>query len=190
MFLDRDGTLLEDTGYLRDPNRVCLLPGVPAALRQLQQAHLLLVLVSNQSGIGRSLISPEESAAVHARFLECLSDQGVQLHACYDCPHAPEEQCSCRKPSPSLLLRAAREWGIVLHDSVIVGDKVTDVEAGQRAGCAGVLLCRGAATAGGVRPDFQATGWSADCPLDSSADGGESSPEQSLSWLTAAPAAT
>lgn len=140
LFLDRDGTLIEDVGYPSDPEQVRLLPGVADALRYLQQRGLVLVVVSNQSGIGRGRITQEQADAVHARFLNCLHQAGVTLMAAYYCPHAPEEGCRCRKPSPGMLQQAANDWGIALEQSFLVGDKLSDIEAGQRVGCFSLLL--------------------------------------------------
>jgi histidinol-phosphate phosphatase family protein len=140
VFLDRDGTLIEDTGYPRDPALVRLLPGAAHALRLLGEAGFLLVVVSNQSGVGRGLITPVEAAAVHARFVECLLGEGVRLSGAYYCPHTPGEGCPCRKPAPGLLLHAAAEHGIDLPNSFLVGDRPSDAEAAVRAGCRPVLL--------------------------------------------------
>lgn len=139
-FLDRDGTLIEDIGYPRDPALVRLLPGAVGALRHLDRADFLLVVVSNQSGIGRGLIAPAEAAAVHHRFIECLLAEGVSLAASYYCPHAPDDGCQCRKPAPGLLLRAAADFSIDLSNSFLIGDRPGDVEAALRAGCRPVLL--------------------------------------------------
>jgi histidinol-phosphate phosphatase family protein len=134
VFLDRDGTVIEDVGYPRDPEQVRFLPGALAGLAALRAAGWLLVVISNQSGIGRGLITPEEAEAVHARF-ECeLGDAGISLAGARYCPHAPAEHCSCRKPSPEMILDAASSLGIDLAASYMVGDKESDVEAGRRAG--------------------------------------------------------
>ena len=140
VFLDRDGTLIEDTGYPRDPAQVRLLPGAAEALRALSSAGLLLAVASNQSGIGRGIVSPAEADAVHGRFLSLFASVGVRFDACFYCPHAPDSGCPCRKPSPGLLLRAAADLGIGLSRSWMVGDKPSDIEAGTRAGCRSVLL--------------------------------------------------
>lgn len=134
-FLDRDGTLIHDTDYPRDPALVELLPGAAAALRQFRDAGCALVVVSNQSGIGRGLITPAEAAAVHCRFVELLAENGVALDGAYYCPHAPGDGCDCRKPAPGLILRAAAELSLDLARSVMIGDKASDVEAGRRARC-------------------------------------------------------
>jgi histidinol-phosphate phosphatase family protein len=145
VFLDRDGTLIEDLGYPREPDRVRLLAGVAEALAQLQGAGFQLVVVGNQSGIGRGIISHEEACGVHERFETLLAGEGISLQAVKYCPHAPWDDCECRKPSPMLLLAAADELGLELTASFMVGDKPSDVEAGRRAGCRTILLARGGA---------------------------------------------
>jgi D-glycero-D-manno-heptose 1,7-bisphosphate phosphatase len=135
VFLDRDGTLIEDVGYPRDPEAVRLLEGAPEALAALRRAGFALVVVSNQSGIGRGLVSREEADAVHARFVRELRAHGVELDDVRYCPHAPEDACACRKPAAGLLLDSARELGLDLDRSFMVGDKPADVEAGRTAGC-------------------------------------------------------
>jgi D-glycero-D-manno-heptose 1,7-bisphosphate phosphatase len=134
VFLDRDGTLIVDVGYPRDPEAVRFLDGALDALRALQAAGFLLVVVSNQSGIGRGLITPAEAQAVHARFSALLAEAGITLDSAKYCPHGPDQGCDCRKPAPGMLLEAADELGIDLTASFMVGDKAADVEAGQRAG--------------------------------------------------------
>jgi histidinol-phosphate phosphatase family protein len=140
VFLDRDGTVIHDVGYPRDPAEVRLLPGAGEALAGLQERGFVLVLVSNQSGIGRGLIKPEEAARVHQRVVEVLTERGVRLDAAHYCPHAPEAGCECRKPSPHMLLQAAEQLHLDLRRSFLVGDKPSDIEAGRRAGCRTVLL--------------------------------------------------
>jgi D-glycero-D-manno-heptose 1,7-bisphosphate phosphatase len=138
--LDRDGTVVYDADYPRDPNQVRLMPGAAAALFALRRHGFLLVFISNQSGIGRGLVRLEEAEQVHRQVLADLAEQGVQLDGAYYCPHAPEEGCACRKPSPWMLTRAAHELGFDLAKSFMVGDKSSDIEAGRRAGCRTILL--------------------------------------------------
>ena len=147
VFLDRDGTLIRDTGYLDNVAGVQLLPGVDAALAALAQAGFILVVVTNQSGIGRGLIRAEVVEQQHDRLRELLRPAGVELAAVEYCPHAPDTGCTCRKPLPGMLLRAARRIGIDLAASFMVGDKPADVSAGHAAGCRTVFLgaeCAGA----------------------------------------------
>jgi D-glycero-D-manno-heptose 1,7-bisphosphate phosphatase len=134
LFIDRDDTLIVDVGYPRDPALVAPLPGAIDALRALQ-AGFALVIVSNQSGIGRGLITPAEARAVHDRVVELFARGGVGFAGAYYCPHPPDAGCPCRKPAPGLLLDAARELGLDVARSLVVGDKASDIAAGRAAGC-------------------------------------------------------
>jgi D-glycero-D-manno-heptose 1,7-bisphosphate phosphatase len=140
VFLDRDGTLIEDVGYPRDPDQVRILPDAAEGLQRLGSAGLLLVVVSNQSGIARGLVSTAEAAAVQERFVADFAAAGISFAGIYVCPHGPGEGCRCRKPSPGMLLDAARDLGIALGNSFVIGDKGSDTEAGKRAGCEAILL--------------------------------------------------
>lgn len=138
LFLDRDGTLIVDVGYPRDPALVEPLPGAIDALRALQ-ASCALVIISNQSGIARGTITEAEAQAVHARVIAVFAQGGVTFAGAYYCPHAPDAGCRCRKPAPGLLQDAAAELDLDLAASVMIGDKPSDLEAGRAAGCATVL---------------------------------------------------
>jgi histidinol-phosphate phosphatase family protein len=140
VFVDRDGTLIEDVGYARDPDDVCLVDGAVEALETFRRRGFRLIVVSNQSGIGRGVISPVEANAVHDRFVAELATRGVRLDDVRYCPHGPDAGCDCRKPEPGLLLAAAREHGIDLSSSFMIGDAARDVEAGRRAGCTTILI--------------------------------------------------
>lgn len=158
VFLDRDGTVIEDRGYLRDPGAVRFLSGAIDGLRRLHDAGWPLVIVSNQSGVGRGIITATQAAAIHDRFTADLAEAGIALAGAYYCPHAPDRHCACRKPEPEMLLRAARELTLDLPSSVMVGDKTSDVEAGRRAGTRKIRF----APAGGERSgaDRVARSWS------------------------------
>ncbi len=138
LFLDRDGTLIADVGYPKDPEQVALVDGAADVLRELQ-VHYSLVVVSNQSGIGRGMIDEREAAAVHARFVAEFARRGVHFSGCYYCPHMPGAGCECRKPAPGMLLEAAEELLLDLSRSIMIGDKASDLEAGRAAGCAHVV---------------------------------------------------
>jgi D-glycero-D-manno-heptose 1,7-bisphosphate phosphatase len=147
VFLDRDGTLLDELGYLRRPEDVRLLPGAAEGVRLINRAGWLAVVVTNQSGLARGLFDERELRAVHARLAAELVRADARLDAILYCPHHPEEgepplrsACDCRKPAPGLLLEAARRLGLDLAASWIVGDSLHDLEAGRRAGLAGGLL--------------------------------------------------
>lgn len=160
VFLDRDGTLIVDAGYPRDPEKVELLPGAVEALSAFRQHGLLLVLISNQSGVGRGMVTPEEAASVHGRFVQILEGAGVRLDGSYYCPHGPDDGCTCRKPSPELLQRAAADHGVDLRSSFMIGDKLIDVETGIRAGCKTILLdWDGTKRDPAPRPDLRTRTW-------------------------------
>jgi D-glycero-D-manno-heptose 1,7-bisphosphate phosphatase len=143
VFLDRDGTINEEVGYLHDPQQLRLIPGAAEAIRRLNQAGVRVILVTNQAGIGRGYYELEAMTATHEALAEKLAAHGAHLDAVYYCPHHPDVDCECRKPQPGMLLQAAQEQGIDLRRSFAVGDKVGDLEAGRRAGCRTVLVLSG-----------------------------------------------
>lgn len=157
LFLDRDGTLMVDVGYPRHPDQVALLPGVSEGLAACRDAGYLLSIISNQSGVGRGYFGAGAVEAVHRRLLDLLAERGVRIDDAEYCLHAPEDACACRKPSPSMIEQSARRLGADPAASFMVGDKISDVEAGRRAGCRTILL---AADAPGDCPaDFVARDW-------------------------------
>ena len=141
MFIDRDGTLMEEVHYCNDPEKVRLFPGVVGALERLRQAGFRTILVTNQSGIGRGLISEEQYERVHLRLIELLG--AGMLDASYMCGDPPEAHSHRRKPEPGMLLEAADEWNLDLSRSWMVGDKSIDIECGSRAGVSGILVRTG-----------------------------------------------
>jgi D-glycero-D-manno-heptose 1,7-bisphosphate phosphatase len=145
VFLDRDGTVVEEADFLADPAGVRLIPGAAAALRTLRARGYALVLVTNQSGIARGLFSEAQYRGVHGRLEALLAAEGVTLDGSYHCPHHPAHTgaCTCRKPAPGLFLRAAEELGLDLAASVYVGDRLRDVEAGLALGGRAVLVHTG-----------------------------------------------
>lgn len=153
VFLDKDGTLVEpDDAAVADPNRLRLVPGAGEALARLGAAGLALVLVTNESGIARGAFTRAQFARLQGALLRRLQEEfGVTLTDVAVCPHAPDAQgrpaCLCRKPAPGMLTRAARAHGLDLARSWMVGDLLDDVEAGHRAGAAGLLLDTGGETA-------------------------------------------
>jgi histidinol-phosphate phosphatase family protein len=146
VFLDRDGTVIEDRHYLRDPDLVRLLPGAADALRRLDQAGWPVVLVTNQSGIARGMLSEDEYLATEQRLEALLAAAGAHLAGHYHCPHLPEISgpCECRKPGPLLYRRAAQELGLDLARSWWVGDRLRDVAGATHFGGRGVLVLTGA----------------------------------------------
>jgi len=160
VFLDRDGTINEDTGYPKEPEQIRLINGVGPALKALQDRGFRLVIVSNQSGIGRGMLNEDEAKRVHRRVLSSLSEYGVQIDAAYYCPHAPDESCSCRKPLPEMVFRAADDLNIDLGQSFLVGNKQSDIETGKRAGCRTILLVSHETDKdAGTSPDYVAADW-------------------------------
>ncbi|HEX2219165.1 MAG TPA: HAD family hydrolase [Gemmatimonadales bacterium] len=144
VFLDRDGTIIEDTGYLADPASVRLLPGAADAIARLNRAGLPVVVVTNQSGIARGLLDEAAYAATARRLDELLGFSGARLDAHYHCPHHPDYTgpCDCRKPGPLLYQRAAAEHDLDLASSWWVGDRLRDVQPAERFGGRCVLLGR------------------------------------------------
>lgn len=129
--------------YLADPDAVELLPGAAAGLRTMQRLGLGLVLITNQSGIGRGYFSEERLGQVHERLRRLLADEGIVLDGIYYCPHAPADDCPCRKPRPGLLLRAATEVEFRPADSFVIGDKRCDLELGRAVGATTLLVRTG-----------------------------------------------
>ena len=136
LFLDRDGTLIEDPGYVSDPDDVQLLPGVAATLSRFRDAGYALVIVTNQSGIGRGLYAWSDYEAVAARLRELLAAEGVAFDAELACAHTPEEGASCgwRKPAPGMILEATRRLDLRIPGSLLAGDKLADIAAAAAAG--------------------------------------------------------
>jgi D-glycero-D-manno-heptose 1,7-bisphosphate phosphatase len=152
IFLDRDGTLMEEVSYCADPAQVQVYPGVPDALRSLKQAGFLLLIVTNQSGIGRGLITLTQYELVQAELLRQLGD-GL-IDACYFCPDVPGVPSTRRKPEPGMLLEAAAAYAIDLPRSFLIGDKSLDVECGRRAGVPTVQVMTGYGREQICSPDY------------------------------------
>ena len=141
-FLDRDGTIIEDAGYLRDPAGVRLLPGAAQAIRQLNEHGLIVVVATNQSGIARGLLTLDEYGTTERRVDELLALQGARLDAHYFCPHVPELSgpCDCRKPGTLLYRQAAERFTVDLSRSWWVGDRLRDVLPAETFGGRGILV--------------------------------------------------
>ncbi len=144
-FLDRDGTIVDDPGYLHEPDRVKLLPGAAEAIRRLNERGFVVVVVSNQSGIARGLYSVEDYAAVQRRLGELLTAQGARIDGDYFCPHWPDVTgpCECRKPGLKLFREAAAAFDIDFARSWWVGDRVSDVQPARALGGRGILVAKG-----------------------------------------------
>ena len=142
VFLDRDGTIIEEKEYLRDPDQVVVFPGAAQALKRLQGAGFKLVIVTNQSGIGRGYYTVEDMHRVNTRLVAELKPYGVRFEKIYFAPEAPEQPSRGRKPSPQFLFDARDEFGLDLSQSYMIGDKLTDLECGWNAGVKQSILVR------------------------------------------------
>lgn len=140
VFLDRDGTLIQNDGPLADPDQIQLMPGAPAALKRLQDARFLLFIVTNQPWIDRGVVTWEQTHAVHARLAELFAAEGVQFTQIYTAPEATDHGAYGRKPSPQFLFDAAKTHGLDLLRCYMVGDKAKDVHCGLRASVRCALL--------------------------------------------------
>jgi D,D-heptose 1,7-bisphosphate phosphatase len=150
VFLDKDGTIVEDVPYNVDPDRIVLAPGAAEGALLLHDAGFALVVVSNQSGVARGYFREEELVPVEDRLRDMLAEYDVPLAGFYYCPHHPQGSvarytapCDCRKPAPGMLLAAADDLDLDLASSWMVGDILDDIEAGHRAGCRTVLIDNG-----------------------------------------------
>jgi D-glycero-D-manno-heptose 1,7-bisphosphate phosphatase len=150
VFFDRDGTLIEDVGYLKTATGLRMIDGAPEAVRRLNSRGFLTFIISNQSGVARGFFTEEELAPIHERLEAELETAGAHLDRIYYCPHHPTRgappynvECTCRKPRTGMLDRAVAEFGVDLSRSFVVGDKFADVKAGQNAGTRTVLVLTG-----------------------------------------------
>jgi D-glycero-D-manno-heptose 1,7-bisphosphate phosphatase len=144
VFFDRDGTLMEETGYCADPKLVRVFPGVTEALRELRAAGFRIIVATNQAGIAHGIMTDADYQAVHAEFLRQIGPDLID--ATYYCADHPDAASARRKPEPGMLLEGAAEFGIDLARSYMVGDRASDVECGRRAGSTAILVLTGYGT--------------------------------------------
>lgn len=167
IFLDRDDTLIEDAGYISNPDQVKLLDGVPESLIELKDMGYKLIVVSNQSAVARGIVSEKVLGEIHNRLKQLLAEKGATLDKIYYCPYHPEgiiakyrKESDWRKPSPGMLLAAADEMDIDFGQSWVIGNSGRDIEAGLRVGCKTILIDNPSRTkmpeAGKPNPDFMA----------------------------------
>jgi D-glycero-D-manno-heptose 1,7-bisphosphate phosphatase len=141
VFLDRDGVLTrERPDYVKTPEELEILPGIEGPLREIQKRAFRIIIVTNQSVVGRGLTTHLEMTKIHQKLRQELAGFGVTIDGIYYCPHRPEEGCDCRKPQPGLILKASTELGIDTKRSWMIGDKEMDIEAARRAGCRGIRV--------------------------------------------------
>jgi D-glycero-D-manno-heptose 1,7-bisphosphate phosphatase len=150
IFLDRDGTINEDIGYVSAPGELIIYPYAAEAVRLINESGLKAIVITNQSGIARRMYTEETLDAIHRRMIEELARDGAHIDAIYYCPHHPRvgderyrKACDCRKPGTGMLLRAAREHDIDLSSSYVIGDKSSDINLATSAGAGGVLVMSG-----------------------------------------------
>lgn len=160
VFLDRDGTIMEDTNYVGSVDRVVLIDDAATALKRLREAGYRLFIITNQSGVGRGFFSREAVDQIHTHLDAEFARAQVAFDRYYVCPHHPEDGCACRKPQPKHLLDAAAAYDLDLARCYMIGDRASDVQAGQRAGTRSILVLTGAGretqARGEVAPDFVA----------------------------------
>ncbi len=147
VILDRDGTLVIDRGYLSDPAGLEFEPGAAEGMKWLYSRGYRLVVITNQSGVGRGLFAIERVEAMNERLNAMAEEAGVKLAGIYYCPHAPDDGCDCRKPALGLMTRAASELGFDPKSAIMIGDQESDMEFGRRAGATTVLIAAGASAA-------------------------------------------
>ena len=149
VFIDRDGTINEEKEYLYRTDEFTFIPGAPQAIRLLKEAGYLVIVVTNQSGVARGYYTEEDVHLLHRHIAALLEQSGARVDAWFYCPHHPAGRgsyalpCSCRKPLPGMLMQAAARYDIDLESSIMIGDKLVDVEAGAAAGCRSILVRTG-----------------------------------------------
>jgi len=150
VFLDRDGTIVEDVGYMNSPQQIQFIPGSIEAIKKLNEAGFKVVVITNQAGVARGLITEDMLQTIDKTLHKWILSGGAHLDGLYYCPHHPEhgvhpykQACECRKPHPGLIKRAHRDLNINLAQSYMIGDKATDVEAGKRAGTKTIYVLTG-----------------------------------------------
>lgn len=143
VILDRDGTIIEECSYLSHPDQVKLLPGAAKALLKMRELGLGIIIVTNQSGIGRGLFDEHQVKEIHCQMEALLLEEGIMLDGIYFCPHKPDDNCDCRKPKPGLALKAAMEHHMELEKCFVIGDKLSDIEFGKNIGAKAFLVLTG-----------------------------------------------
>ena len=143
VFLDRDGVIIKEKGFVFEPDDVVLVDAAAEAIIRMSSMGLKIVVLTNQSGIGRGLFNEESYKKVLRRMVQLLEKSGARLDGVYHCPHAPWEGCDCRKPKPGLALKAAKDLGISLSRSFVAGDKRSDMELARAIGSKGILVRTG-----------------------------------------------
>lgn len=151
VFLDRDGIICKDRDdYVKSWDEFVWIPGARKALKRLSGNYRMVIVITNQSAVGRGLVSRLSVEDIHQRMMRGVHQAGGRIEKVYYCPHRPEDDCICRKPKPGLLLKAAKDFALDLKSSYLVGDSLSDVEAGRHVGCTTIMV-RNDKKAGSVR---------------------------------------
>ena len=140
VLVDRDGTLNQDLGYVTSPDQLVLFPGVPEAIFRLNQLGALVIMITNQSAIGRGMMTVDTLQRIHEAFADLLHPCGARIDGIFFCPHHPQDGCHCRKPAVGLIQQAEKQFSLDLTRCFFVGDKRSDLEAAQKIGVPGVLV--------------------------------------------------
>lgn len=140
VFLDRDGTINVDYGYVSKVEKFVILPGAIEGLKKMRSMNYLLIIISNQSGIGRGYYSIPDYEKVMEAMHNQLNLHGITLDDCFYCPHSPESNCSCRKPGTKMIEEAVRKWDVNVKESFFIGDKESDIKAGEKSGLKTILV--------------------------------------------------
>jgi D-glycero-D-manno-heptose 1,7-bisphosphate phosphatase len=147
VFLDRDGTVIEDIGYLSETSRIRILPGAAEAIRLLNDNGFKVIIVTNQAGVARGYFTESRANEINEKLRQLLAGQGSIVEKIYHCPHHIDgivekykRECNCRKPNPGMIQQAARELDIDINNSFMIGDKSSDIVAGRRAGCRTIVI--------------------------------------------------
>ena len=150
VFMDRDGTITEEMGYLKDAKKLRLIPHSAEAIKLLNKRKILAIVVSNQSGVARGYFTEKAVRETHKKLEKLLAERGAYLDGIYYCPHHPEfgpprykKNCNCRKPKPGMLLKAAEKFNLDLEECYVIGDKVEDIRLAQNVGAKGILVLTG-----------------------------------------------
>ena len=158
VMIDRDGTIIKECQYLSDPDQVEIIPGAIESLLGFREMDLGLVVITNQSGLGRGLFGHEDLEQVHGRLVELLADEGILLDGLYFCPHSPDVECDCRKPRTGMVEQAAHDLNFLPEQGFVVGDRVADMRLGENVGATTFLVRTGYGRAtekeGRVEPGF------------------------------------
>ena len=156
IFLDRDGVINKDVGFLTSWRQFDFIPGFLDALKLIKRNSFLAIVVTNQSHINRNLITETELKIIHAKMIKSIKFSGTKLDDIFYCKHIPEDNCDCRKPKPGMILKAAEKYNINLEESYMIGDKETDIDLGLCVGCKTILLN---GTTYLTKADFTAKNW-------------------------------